>query len=100
MAFTKVIVLHFDKDQLADLTIIHGIAGIVSQVLAQFADMTSRYTQEMQTIDGLLRRRNEIQASYTTIPQINGSRSKKGAILRDVTKKWYNIYVKLDKRKP
>ncbi|KAJ0678431.1 putative DnaJ domain, Chaperone J-domain superfamily [Helianthus annuus] len=75
------------------------------QVLAQFTDMTSRYTKEMQTIDELLKQRHEIQASYTTAPQINSSSSssKKRVILKDdkkAKKKWYNLHVKVDKRKP
>ncbi|KAL8224596.1 hypothetical protein R6Q57_020071 [Mikania cordata] len=46
------------------------------QVLAQFTDMRCRYTQEMQTIDELLKERKEIQASYTT--QINSKSKKRG----------------------
>ncbi|XP_022878224.1 chaperone protein dnaJ 16-like [Olea europaea var. sylvestris] len=53
------------------------------EVLAQFTEMTSRYTQEMLAIDELLKQRNEIHAAYTIIPQIKrsiSSRSKnKGA---------------------
>ncbi|KAI7756965.1 hypothetical protein M8C21_001517 [Ambrosia artemisiifolia] len=76
------------------------------QVLAQFTDMTSRYKQEMKTIDELLKQRNEIQATYTSAPQINSSSSssnKKRVILQDdkkAKKKWYNLHVKVDKRKP
>ncbi|KAJ0576357.1 hypothetical protein HanIR_Chr05g0223491 [Helianthus annuus] len=66
--------------------------------------MTSRYTKEIQTIDELLKQRHEIQASYTTAPQINSSSSsKKRVILKDdkkAKKKWYNLHVKVDKRKP
>ncbi|XP_063943922.1 chaperone protein dnaJ 16 isoform X2 [Daucus carota subsp. sativus] len=91
------------------------------EVLAQFTEMTSRYAQEMQTIDELLKQRTAIQASYTAVPAIkrSGSRSKnKGACkdsredgqVRDKKasmrerlkkKKWYhNISVKVDKTKP
>ncbi|XP_076919039.1 chaperone protein dnaJ 16-like isoform X1 [Bidens hawaiensis] len=75
------------------------------QVLEQFSDMTSRYRQEMQTIEELLKQRHEIHASYTTVSQIGSSRSKKRVILKDDkkssgAKKWYNIQAKMDKRKP
>ncbi|KAL6187115.1 hypothetical protein ACLB2K_043230 [Fragaria x ananassa] len=46
------------------------------EVLAQFTEMTSRYTQEMQEIDELLKQRNEIHALYTTAPPINRSSSR------------------------
>ncbi|CAK7332773.1 unnamed protein product [Dovyalis caffra] len=46
------------------------------EVLAQFTEMTSRYAQEMQAIDELLRQRNEIHASYTTAPPMKRSSSK------------------------
>lgn len=84
--------------------------------------MTSRYAQEMQAIDELLKQRNEIHASYSTVPTMkrSASRSKsrvsspkevkeddqardgKKSTLRDRTKKkkWYNIHLKVDKRKP
>ena len=71
-------------------------------------------------IDGLLKQRNEIHALYTTVPPIKRSSSRnrsKGASkeakeegevrdrkhsMRDRTKKkkWYNIHLKVDKRKP
>ncbi|CAI9785182.1 unnamed protein product [Fraxinus pennsylvanica] len=89
------------------------------EVLAQFTEMTSRYTREMQAIDELLKQRNEIHASYTTTPQIKrsgSSRSKnKGTFkesdegqgsnkkpFRDWSRKkrWYNLHLKVDKRKP
>ncbi|XP_039019587.1 chaperone protein dnaJ 16-like isoform X1 [Hibiscus syriacus] len=90
------------------------------EVLAQFTEMTSRYTKEMQEINELLKQRNEIHASYTTIPLIkrSSSRNKSKAAskeakedgeardrkhsTRDRTKKkkWYNINLKVDKRKP
>ncbi|XWS22544.1 hypothetical protein CRYUN_Cryun29cG0045700 [Craigia yunnanensis] len=88
------------------------------EVLAQFAEMTSRYTKEMQEIDELLKQRNEIHASYTTLPPIKRSSSRnrsKGASkeakedgevrdrkhsmrARNKKKKWYHL--KVDKRKP
>ncbi|CAH8253394.1 unnamed protein product [Arabidopsis lyrata] len=46
------------------------------EVLAQFTDMTSRYAQEMQSIDELLKQRNEIHSAYTTIPLMKRSSSK------------------------
>nr|XP_043623562.1 chaperone protein dnaJ 16 [Erigeron canadensis]XP_043623563.1 chaperone protein dnaJ 16 [Erigeron canadensis]XP_043623564.1 chaperone protein dnaJ 16 [Erigeron canadensis] len=89
------------------------------QVLAQFTEMTGRYAQEMQEIDDLLKQRNEIHASYTTtLPtkkSTSGRRSKSRSVskeskedghqkpsLRDRAKKkkWFNIHVKVDKRKP
>ncbi|PWA46044.1 dnaJ domain-containing protein [Artemisia annua] len=82
------------------------------QVLAQFTEMTSRYTQEMKAIDDLLKQRNEIHASYTTTPQIKHSnnKSKKRVVLKDdkhssikdttTKKKWFNIQVKMNQRKP
>nr|GEX29105.1 hypothetical protein [Tanacetum cinerariifolium] len=82
------------------------------QVLAQFAEMTSRYTVEMKVIDDLLKQRNEIHASYTTTPQIKHSnnKSKKRVVLKDdknssikdtaTKKKWFNIQVKMNQRKP
>ncbi|KAL7588317.1 chaperone protein dnaJ 16 [Lactuca sativa] len=82
------------------------------QVIAQFTEMTNKYAQEMQTIDELLKQRNEIHASYTVTSQTkrnSSSRSKKKVVLKDEKKasikdgskkKWYNIQVKLDKRKP
>ncbi|KAM7464592.1 hypothetical protein LguiA_032713 [Lonicera macranthoides] len=93
------------------------------EVLTQFTEMTSRYAQEMQAIDELLKQRNEIHASYTSAPSIkrsssSSSRSKnrgapkeakedvplrdKRPSTRDRTKKkkWFNIHLKVDKRKP
>ncbi|KAL0336209.1 UNVERIFIED_CONTAM: Chaperone protein dnaJ 16 [Sesamum radiatum] len=89
------------------------------EVLAQFTEMTSRYAQEMQAIDELLKQRNEIHASYTTAPHIKRSssgRSKNKATFKESEdgqgrdkkpsrdrlkkKKWYNLHLKVDKRKP
>ncbi|KAL0385609.1 UNVERIFIED_CONTAM: Chaperone protein dnaJ 16 [Sesamum radiatum] len=89
------------------------------EVLAQFTEMTSRYAQEMQAIDELLKQRNEIHASYTTAPQIKRSssgRSKNKATFKESEdgqgrdkkpsrdrlkkKRWYNLHLKVDKRKP
>ncbi|KAL8546880.1 hypothetical protein ACS0TY_006554 [Phlomoides rotata] len=85
------------------------------KVLAQLTEMTSRYAQEMQA-------RNEIHASYATVPQIrrsSSSRSKNKATFKDCEKgvgkekkysrkrskkkRWYNIHLKdlkVDKKKP
>ncbi|KAH9709161.1 Chaperone protein dnaJ 16 [Citrus sinensis] len=88
------------------------------EVLAQFTEMTSRYAQEMQAIDELLKQRNEIHASYTTAPPMKRSASKnrsrgspketkeegqvrdKKPTMRDrpKKKKWFNIHLKADKR--
>ncbi|OEL31477.1 Chaperone protein dnaJ 16 [Dichanthelium oligosanthes] len=46
------------------------------EVLAKFTEMTSKYTQEMQTIDQLLKERNEIHASYTNNPPLKRSSSR------------------------
>ncbi|KAI9390550.1 hypothetical protein POPTR_008G193500v4 [Populus trichocarpa] len=90
------------------------------EVLAQFTEMSSRYAQEMQAIDEFLRQRNEIHASYTTAPPMKRSSNKrrnKGSIRetkedaqvrdkkpstrdRPKKKKWFNIHLKVDKRKP
>ncbi|KAJ9187604.1 hypothetical protein P3X46_003037 [Hevea brasiliensis] len=89
------------------------------EVLAQFTEMTGRYAQEMQEIDELLKQRNEIHASYTIAPPMKRSTSKsrvkgpfreskdgplrdKKPSIRDRTKKkkWFNIHLKVDKRKP
>ncbi|GLT36488.1 hypothetical protein SLA2020_108610 [Shorea laevis] len=96
------------------------------EVLAQFTEMTSRYAQEMQAIDDLLKEWNEIHASYTTAPPMTRSSSKnrnKGipkeanedSKMRETVetrekrpstrdrpkkKKWFNIHLKVDKRKP
>ncbi|KAG5604338.1 hypothetical protein H5410_025830 [Solanum commersonii] len=91
------------------------------EVLTQFTEMTSRYAQEMLAIDELLKDRNEIHASYTSLPVMkrsssssNRSKNKGGSkaasedgpvkekkFLRDRTKKkkWFNIPLKVDKRK-
>ncbi|KAF8390349.1 hypothetical protein HHK36_024874 [Tetracentron sinense] len=92
------------------------------EVLAQFTEMTSRYAQEMQAIDELLKQRNAIHASYSTAPPMKRSSSSskmrgsfkeckeeeycqardKKPMERDrpKKKKWYNIHLKVDKRKP
>ncbi|KAF8407961.1 hypothetical protein HHK36_007101 [Tetracentron sinense] len=92
------------------------------EVLAQFTEMTSRYAQEMQAIDELLKQRNAIHASYSTAPPMKRSSSSsksrcsfkdskreedhqardKKPTTRDRSKKkkWYNIHLKVDKRKP
>ncbi|KAE8711811.1 Chaperone protein dnaJ 16 [Hibiscus syriacus] len=46
------------------------------EVQAQFTEMTSRYTKEMQEIYELLKQRNEIHALYTNIPLIKRSSSR------------------------
>ncbi|KAJ8761017.1 hypothetical protein K2173_022055 [Erythroxylum novogranatense] len=82
-------------------------------VLTQFTDMTSRYAQEMQAailwvlrIDERFKRRNEIHASYTCAAPIKRSlkdgnmRDKKASTReRPKKKKWFNIQLKVDKRK-
>ncbi|KAK4481871.1 hypothetical protein RD792_012782 [Penstemon davidsonii] len=90
------------------------------EVLAQFTEMTSRYALEMQAIDELLKERNDIHASYTTSPKIKRSgsssrgknkstvkdsedgleRDKKSFKERSKKKRWYNLRLKVDKRKP
>ncbi|XP_010928549.1 chaperone protein dnaJ 16 isoform X1 [Elaeis guineensis] len=90
------------------------------EVLAKFTEMTSRYTEEMQAIDELLKERNTIHASYTTISPLkrNSSSSKIRASFRGSKseddrqtrekkprdrpkrRKWFNIHLKVDKRKP
>ncbi|XP_044493373.1 chaperone protein dnaJ 16-like isoform X2 [Mangifera indica] len=90
------------------------------EVLAQFSKMTSRYAEEMQAIDELLKQRNEIHASYTTGPPMKRSSSKNKSrgspkdvkedgqvrgkkntkMDRSKKKKWFNIPLKVDKRKP
>uniref|UniRef100_A0A2P2IKF5 Altered response to gravity Arg1 plant n=1 Tax=Rhizophora mucronata TaxID=61149 RepID=A0A2P2IKF5_RHIMU len=87
------------------------------EVLAQFTEMTGRYAQEMQAIDELLKKWNEIHASYTTAPPVKRSLNKtrnktshqedgrtrdKKSSMRDKPKrkKWFNIHLKVDKRKP
>ncbi|CAA6670609.1 unnamed protein product [Spirodela intermedia] len=96
------------------------------EVLAQFTEMTGRYTKEMQSIDALLKERDAIHASYTTIQPLKRSssnkamkasskdsrsegephahahaREKKSASRdRPKKKKWYNAHFKVEKRKP
>ncbi|KAJ1280985.1 hypothetical protein BS78_04G274300 [Paspalum vaginatum] len=114
------------------------------EVLAKFTEMTSRYAQEMQTIDELLKERNAIHASYTNSPTLQRSSSSskgkspsKGSKSEDDQtvkkekksksppmegsksddeapktkkekkpkdrirrKKWFNIHLKVDKRRP
>ncbi|CAN6239475.1 unnamed protein product [Urochloa humidicola] len=114
------------------------------EVLAKFTEMTSRYAQEMQTIDELLKERNAIHASYTNNPTLQRSSSSskgksptKGSKSEDDQtvnkekksksqpseesrsdeeatknkkekkpkdrirrKKWFNIHLKVDKRRP
>ncbi|ESQ34380.1 hypothetical protein EUTSA_v10007684mg [Eutrema salsugineum] len=113
------------------------------EVLVQFTDMTSRYAQEMQSIDELLKQRNEIHSAYTTAPVMKRSSSKnrlrkssfkkaaaeapapteqeedeeeqeeessrqrnkkpstcdKSETLKKKSR-WYNLHLKLDKKKP
>ncbi|XP_028754377.1 chaperone protein dnaJ 16-like [Neltuma alba] len=86
------------------------------EVLAEFTEMTSRYTQEMQAIDELLKQRNEIRSSYTVAPlkrsttkrskssskeerEDGQAREKRYTRERRRRKKWYNIHLKADKRK-
>ncbi|WJX56830.1 Chaperone protein dnaJ 16 [Trifolium repens] len=89
------------------------------EVLAQFTEMTSRYAHEMQTIDELLKQRNEIHATYTVVPlkRSNSSkgrsktsskesskedgeaREKRSTRERPRKKKWYNLHLRVDKRK-
>ncbi|KAL6983611.1 hypothetical protein U1Q18_016993 [Sarracenia purpurea var. burkii] len=75
----------------------------------------------MQAIDELLKQRNEIHACYTVVPPMkrSSSRSKSASASKDAKedgqvrenkksttrdrpkkKKWYNIHLKVDKRKP
>lgn len=69
-------------------------------------------------IDELLKQRNEIHASYTSAPPMKRSRSKSRGSFKEAKedgqvkdkksttrdrpkkKKWYNIHLKVDKRKP
>ncbi|KAL2904179.1 Chaperone protein dnaJ 16 [Bienertia sinuspersici] len=87
------------------------------EVLTQFTEMTNRYAKEMQMIDDLLKQRNEIHASYTVAPPMKRSSSKtkrsppkepkeegfsrerKPVRDRLKKKKWFNIHLKVDKRK-
>jgi hypothetical protein len=90
------------------------------EVMQQFTEMTSRYAQEMHAIDELLKQWNEIHASYTVAPPMkrSGSRNKNRSASKDTKeddevrdkksttrdrpkkKKWYNIQLKVAKRKP
>lgn len=112
------------------------------EVLAKFTEMTSRYAQEMQTIDELLKERNAIHASYTNNTTLqrssssnkgktsskesksdddqtvkkekksksksmegsrsddDGPRKEKKPKERLRRKKWFNIHLKVDKRRP
>ncbi|KAM0943121.1 putative DnaJ domain, Chaperone J-domain superfamily [Dioscorea sansibarensis] len=92
------------------------------EVLAQFTNMTSRYAEEMQAIDELLKERNAIHASYTTVPPLkrNSSNNKMRASSkaskgeeqeqeqtrekkqsnRSKKKKWFNIRLKGEKQRP
>ncbi|KAL8121187.1 chaperone protein dnaJ 16-like [Apium graveolens] len=91
------------------------------EVLAQFTEMTSRYAQEMQSIDKLLKQRSDIHSSYRVDPPMkrsaSRSKSSKGASKqggedghgrdkkpstrdRPKKKKWFKIHLKADKRKP
>ncbi|MQM07609.1 hypothetical protein Taro_040453 [Colocasia esculenta] len=113
------------------------------EVLAQFTEMTSRYAKEMQAvspitdlwldfaqlfhgifshIDELLKERDAIHASYTTIQPIKRSsshsrlrtsfkeskgdgeqeaRSRKSSTRdRPKKKRWYNVHFKVEKKKP
>ncbi|XP_078174733.1 ARG1-like 1 [Carex rostrata] len=99
------------------------------EVLAKFTEMTSRYAQEMQAIDELLGERSTIHAAYTTNPGLKRSSSsikvknsakgpksgeedeedsgketkekdKERVKDRLRKKKWFNIHVKMDRKKP
>ncbi|CAN6477761.1 unnamed protein product [Victoria cruziana] len=94
------------------------------EVLFQFTQMTSRYAQEMKSIDELLKQRETIHASYSSfsttpghVPSNGGKhkasrkeftgndgchsrQAKPTARERSRRKKWFNIHVKVDKRKP
>ncbi|ESW29505.1 hypothetical protein PHAVU_002G075800 [Phaseolus vulgaris] len=87
------------------------------EVLAQFSEMTSRYAHEIQSIDELLKHRNEIHASYTITPfkrstsksrskssskenkEDGQTREKRSTRDRPKKKKWYNLHLRVDKRK-
>ncbi|CAL0331496.1 unnamed protein product [Lupinus luteus] len=87
------------------------------EVLAQFTEMTSKYAHEMQAIDQLLKERNEIHASYTVAPsKQSSSKSKNKSSSKEAKeddqprdesnardhprkKRWYNINIRVDKRK-
>ncbi|KAG5383075.1 hypothetical protein IGI04_034545 [Brassica rapa subsp. trilocularis] len=93
-------------------------------VFSQFTDMASKCAGEVQEIDELLKRRNEICAAYTTFPPTKQSSSKswgkgkskkkKSSLLMEAReegevtvreengvkkKKWYNIQLRQDKKK-
>ncbi|MQL97498.1 hypothetical protein Taro_030191 [Colocasia esculenta] len=92
------------------------------EVLAEFTEMTSRYAKEMQAIDVLLKERDAIHASYTTVQPLKRSSSNsrirtsseesngdgegeardKKSFTRERSgkKKWYNIPLKVEKKKP
>ncbi|KAF9603210.1 hypothetical protein IFM89_034543, partial [Coptis chinensis] len=92
------------------------------EVLAQFTEMVSRYTQEMQPIDELLKQRNTVHASYSTAPPLKRSsssskssdsfkeskkeeecqtsRKKHWAKDRPKKSKWFKVRLKMDKDKP
>ncbi|WZZ13539.1 hypothetical protein YC2023_106628 [Brassica napus] len=93
-------------------------------VFSQFTDMASKCAGEVQEIDELLKRRNEICSAYTTFPPTKQSSSKswgkgkskkkKSSLLMEAReegevtvreengvkkKKWYNIQLRQDKKK-
>ncbi|XP_010533044.1 PREDICTED: chaperone protein dnaJ 16-like [Tarenaya hassleriana] len=54
------------------------------EVLAQFTEMTSRYAQEMQSIDELLKQRNEIHAAYTTVERrLSKTKSRRNSFKKE-----------------
>ncbi|KAG7657912.1 DnaJ domain [Arabidopsis suecica] len=91
------------------------------EVFAQFTEMASKCTGEVQEIDELLKRRNEICAAYTIFPPTKQGSSKsrswskkKSSLLMEPReegevavreeggvkkKKWYNIQLRQDKKK-
>lgn len=70
------------------------------EVLAKFTEMTSRYAQEMQTIDELLNERNAIHASYTNSPTLKRSSSgSKGRTSSKVSKSDEQVVKKEKKSK-
>ncbi|XP_020891611.1 chaperone protein dnaJ 39 isoform X1 [Arabidopsis lyrata subsp. lyrata] len=95
------------------------------EVFAQFTEMASKCTGEVQEIDELLKRRNEICAAYTIFPPSKqgssknrswskGKSKKKSSLLMEPReegevavreedgvkkKKWYNIQLRQDKKK-
>lgn len=85
---------------------------------ALFYSILLYFNVHLRQIDDLLKQRNEIHASYTTIPPMKRSssrsrnkgpskevkedgqeRDKKPSRDRPKKKKWYNIQLKVDKRK-